>query len=241
VRLVLQRVSSAAVDVAGERIASIGRGLLVLAGVGRDDAEPDARRLGAKVAGLRIFGDDAGKMNRSLTDVRGQALVVSQFTLYADTRKGYRPSFIEAARPEVAVPVLAAFVDALLPIFWGGKVFYTNADGGYVLNRFLPGLSESPLAEALNNGQPLYSVRGTVRYATSGVDGKPTILITYDNIPLASGLNVAGIQLTTGIRDECRAVEGDGLYLCYTMWDFAPYGPLYKIGFFVLDTKHPNG
>jgi D-aminoacyl-tRNA deacylase len=113
VRLVLQRVSSAAVAVAGERIAGIGAGLLVLAGVGRDDNEEAARKLAGKVAALRIFGDDEGKMNRSLTDVGGGALVVSQFTLYGDSKKGYRPSFIQAARPELAVPVLEAFVAGL--------------------------------------------------------------------------------------------------------------------------------
>jgi D-tyrosyl-tRNA(Tyr) deacylase len=128
---VVQRVSCAAVTVAGERIAGIGAGLLVLAGVGRDDSDEAARRLAAKVAGLRIFGDDEvgvplgqrrggvplgqrrGRMNRSVTDVGGDVLVVSQFTLYADTRKGYRPSFVDAARPEVAVGVLEAFVAGL--------------------------------------------------------------------------------------------------------------------------------
>ncbi|MEA2501141.1 MAG: D-aminoacyl-tRNA deacylase [Actinomycetota bacterium] len=112
-RLLIQRVSSAAVTVSGERIAGIGAGLLVLAGVGKDDNDEAARRLAAKVAGLRVFGDDDGKMNRSLTDVGGEALVVSQFTLYADTKKGYRPSFLDAARPELAVPVLEAFVAGL--------------------------------------------------------------------------------------------------------------------------------
>jgi len=130
-RLVVQRVSCAAVTVAGERIAGIDAGLLVLAGVGRDDGDETARRLAAKVAGLRIFGDEEvgvplgqgrvgvplgqrrGKMNRSVTDVGGEVLVVSQFTLYADTRKGYRPSFVDAARPEVAVGVLEAFVEGL--------------------------------------------------------------------------------------------------------------------------------
>lgn len=112
-RLVVQRVSRAAVHVDGREVASIGAGLLVLAAVGHDDTQEAARKLAAKVAGLRIFGDDDGKMNRSLVDVGGQALVVSQFTLYADTRKGFRPSFVQAARPELAVPVLAAFVAAL--------------------------------------------------------------------------------------------------------------------------------
>jgi len=122
VRLVVQRVSSAAVTVLGERIAGIGAGLLVLAGVGRDDNDEAARRLARKVAALRIFGDDEvgvplgqrrGRMNRSLTDVGGEALVVSQFTLYADTKKGYRPSFVDAAHPDLAVPVLEAFVAGL--------------------------------------------------------------------------------------------------------------------------------
>ena len=112
-RLVIQRVSSAAVTVAGERIAGIGHGLLVLAGVGKEDNDEAACRLAGKVAALRIFGDDDGKMNRSLNDVGGEALVVSQFTLYADTKKGYRPSFVDAARPELAVPVLEAFVAGL--------------------------------------------------------------------------------------------------------------------------------
>ena len=112
-RLVIQRVSSAAVTVSGERIAGIGAGLLVLAGVGKDDNDEAARRLARKVSALRIFGDEDGKMNRSLTDVGGEVLVVSQFTLYADTKKGYRPSFLDAARPELAVPVLEAFVAGL--------------------------------------------------------------------------------------------------------------------------------
>jgi D-tyrosyl-tRNA(Tyr) deacylase len=113
VRLVVQRVSSACVTVAGETVGAIGEGLLVLAGVGKDDTEAVARRLAGKLAGLRIFADAEGKMNRSLTDVGGKALVVSQFTLYGDVRKGYRPSFVDAARPDLAVPVLAAFVEEL--------------------------------------------------------------------------------------------------------------------------------
>ena len=112
-RLVVQRVSRAAVSVDGETVGAIGAGLLVLAAVGHDDTAAGAQRLAAKVAGLRIFGDDSGRMNHSLLDTGGGALVVSQFTLYADTRKGFRPSFVQAARPVVAVPVLAAFVGAL--------------------------------------------------------------------------------------------------------------------------------
>jgi D-tyrosyl-tRNA(Tyr) deacylase len=113
VRLVLQRVTTASVTVDGETVGTVGPGVLILAGVGRNDTAAGAARLAAKVAPLRIFGDDEGKMNRSLVDVGGEALVVSQFTLCADTRKGHRPSFVDAARPEVAVPVLAAFVEGL--------------------------------------------------------------------------------------------------------------------------------
>jgi D-tyrosyl-tRNA(Tyr) deacylase len=113
VRLVLQRVTSASVSVGGAVVASVGPGLLVLAGVGEGDTAAQAERLAGKVAALRIFPDGEARMNRSVLDAGGAALVVSQFTLYGDARKGTRPSFAGAARPEVAVPVLAAFVAAL--------------------------------------------------------------------------------------------------------------------------------
>ncbi len=112
-RILLQRVSQAAVEVDGEIIARIGPGVLLLVGVTHTDTEAEARYLAHKVANLRIFEDDAGKMNRSLLEVRGAALVVSQFTLYADTRKGRRPSFVRAAGPEHAAPLVARFADQL--------------------------------------------------------------------------------------------------------------------------------
>lgn len=112
-RLVLQRVSSASVSVAGSVVAAIGPGLVVLAGVGPADTPAAAERLAGKVAALRIFPDGDGKMNVSVLDAAGSCLVVSQFTLYADARKGTRPSFTGAARPELAVPVLSAFAGAL--------------------------------------------------------------------------------------------------------------------------------
>ncbi len=115
-RVLLQRVSQARVEVAGETIARIGRGVLLLVGVTHTDTDAEAAYLARKIAQLRIFEDDAGKMNRSLLDIRGEALVVSQFTLYADTRKGRRPSFVHAARPEHAAPLverLAAHLAAL--------------------------------------------------------------------------------------------------------------------------------
>jgi D-tyrosyl-tRNA(Tyr) deacylase len=112
-RLVIQRVSSASVAVDGEVVGAIAGGLLVLAGVRHGDTADIARRLAAKTAELRIFPDEGGRFNRSLQDVSGEALVVSQFTLYGDTRKGRRPSFNDAAPPEVAEPLIVAYVDAL--------------------------------------------------------------------------------------------------------------------------------
>jgi D-tyrosyl-tRNA(Tyr) deacylase len=101
-RAVIQRVSHAQVIVAGEVVGRIGVGFLVLLGVGRDDAEEDARYIARKVAEMRVFADAEGKSNLSLGDVGGAVLLVSQFTLYADTRKGRRPSFIDAAPPDLA-------------------------------------------------------------------------------------------------------------------------------------------
>jgi D-tyrosyl-tRNA(Tyr) deacylase len=104
-RAVVQRVASAAVSVGGTSIASIGPGLLVLLGVRVGDDEGDADRLARKIAALRVFEDSAGKMNRSVSDAGGSVLVVSNFTVYGDARKGNRPSFVEAAPPELAAPL----------------------------------------------------------------------------------------------------------------------------------------
>jgi D-aminoacyl-tRNA deacylase len=109
-RAVVQRVSRAKVTVAGEVCGQIAHGLLVLLGVADDDQQADAGFLAEKLTGLRIFPDDEGKMNRSLVEAAGAMLVVSQFTLLGDCRKGKRPSFIKAARPEVAVGLYNAFV-----------------------------------------------------------------------------------------------------------------------------------
>jgi D-aminoacyl-tRNA deacylase len=112
-KAVVQRVSKARVTVRGEPAGEVGPGLCVLLGVARGDAPADARRLAEKVARLRIFEDEAGRFDRSLLDVGGEALVVSQFTLIADTAKGNRPSFGEAAPPEQAEPLYEAFCEAL--------------------------------------------------------------------------------------------------------------------------------
>jgi D-tyrosyl-tRNA(Tyr) deacylase len=112
-RVVLQRVSHASVTVDGAPVASIGPGLLLLVGAEEGDDTAGAQRLAGKCAELRIFNDDDGKFNRSLIDVGGEALVVSQFTLLADVHKGRRPSFVGAAAPELAEPLVAAFAQCL--------------------------------------------------------------------------------------------------------------------------------
>ncbi len=112
-RALLQRVSHASVTVDEQVVGQIGQGLLVLLGVGRDDSEVQVKALADKIVYLRIFGDDEGKMNRSLLDIGGEVLVVSQFTLYADTRRGRRPSFTDAAPPSIAEPLVERFKDAI--------------------------------------------------------------------------------------------------------------------------------
>src|SRR5438045_2105304 len=112
-RVVLQRVRQASVEVDGAVVGSIGRGLLVLLGVGKEDTRADADYMVGKVIELRVFPDDAGKMNRSLLEVGGSLLVVSQFTLYGDCRKGRRPSFDRAAPPEQARRLYEYFIERL--------------------------------------------------------------------------------------------------------------------------------
>ena len=112
-RIVLQRVSRASVSVGGETVAEIGPGLLLLAGVADGDSAAEADRLAKKCAEMRVFPDGEGRFSRSLLDTGGEALVVSQFTLLADVRRGRRPSFDGAARPEVAEPLVEAFAQAL--------------------------------------------------------------------------------------------------------------------------------
>ncbi len=112
-RAVIQRVSSASVAIGGAVKSAIGPGLLILLGIGHEDGREDIDWLVKKIAGLRIFNDEAGVMNRSVTDVEGEALVVSQFTLMASTRKGNRPSYIGAAGHDVAIPLYGQFCEAL--------------------------------------------------------------------------------------------------------------------------------
>jgi D-tyrosyl-tRNA(Tyr) deacylase len=112
-RAVVQRVARASVTIEGRIAGEIGRGLLILLGVTHDDTPERAVWLAEKIAGLRIFSDDEGKMNRDITEAGGGALIVSQFTLYGDCRKGRRPSFIDAAPPPIAIPLYEAFINAV--------------------------------------------------------------------------------------------------------------------------------
>jgi D-aminoacyl-tRNA deacylase len=112
-RVVLQRVVRASVTVQGERVAAVGPGFLLLVGIGADDGEGEVERMAEKVAGLRVFADAGGKMNLALADVGGEVLVVSQFTLYGDLRRGRRPSWTGAAEPGIAAERVEAFARAL--------------------------------------------------------------------------------------------------------------------------------
>ena len=112
-RVLLQLVSAGSVSVDGATRGAIERGFVALVGITHDDSPEIAAKLAGKTANLRVFADEAGKMNRSLLDVAGGALVISQFTLYADARKGRRPSYINAARPEVAEPLVRHYADCL--------------------------------------------------------------------------------------------------------------------------------
>ena len=112
-RTVVQRVTRASVVIAGETVGEIGAGLVVLLGVTHDDTPTQAQWLAEKVTGLRIFNDADGKMNRDLSDVGGAMLIVSQFTLYGDCRKGKRPSFIDAAPSTIAIPLYEAFINGV--------------------------------------------------------------------------------------------------------------------------------
>jgi len=120
VRVVIQRVAEASVTVDGEVVGAIGPGLVVLAGFLTEDTRAEAAWMAEKVVNLRIFPDAEGRMNRSLLDVGGEVLVVSQFTLYGDARKGRRPSFVRAARPEIAIPLYDGFVEELRAATPGG-------------------------------------------------------------------------------------------------------------------------
>ncbi len=129
-RAVIQRVTSASVSIGGEIKSKIGPGLLILLGIETEDTLDDVAWLSRKIAQLRIFNDDQGIMNLPITDVDGEALAVSQFTLHAKTKKGNRPSYIKAAKPEIAIPLYESFVKQLGVML--GKTIMTGEFGAYM-------------------------------------------------------------------------------------------------------------
>lgn len=143
-RAVLTRVKHASVSVDGKVIGKIGEGFLVLLGVTHEDTEAQAVKLADKLTGLRIFEDENEKMNRSLADVGGELLIVSQFTLYANCKKGRRPEFLSAARPEVAIPLYEKFVQLCLD-----KGFHTET-GEFGAYMQVDSLNDGPLTIILD-------------------------------------------------------------------------------------------
>lgn len=148
-RAVLQRVSRAEVTVDGERVASIGRGYLVLLGVTHTDSETDARYIADKIASLRLFEDEAGKINLGITDIGGEVLLVSQFTLYADCRKGRRPSFTDAAPPEMADRLYQRVAEMLRE---AGLPVQTGVFGAHMLVSLV---NDGPVTILLDSGKTL--------------------------------------------------------------------------------------
>lgn len=146
-RAVVQRVKEAQVTVNHETVGKIGPGLLILLGVGGEDTPRQAEQMAEKVANLRILADAQGKFNHSLLETGGQALVVSQFTLYADTRKGRRPSFVQAAPPEVAEPLVEHFAAALVGL--GIKV--ASGEFGAMMDVHL--INDGPVTIILDSAQ----------------------------------------------------------------------------------------
>jgi D-tyrosyl-tRNA(Tyr) deacylase len=112
-RVVIQRVSEASVTIESEITGQINKGLMILVGICPEDNLQDIQWLTQKIANLRVFGDEDGKMNLSITDIKGEILLISQFTLYASTKKGNRPSFIQSAKPEIAIPLYEQFINSL--------------------------------------------------------------------------------------------------------------------------------
>ena len=146
-RALLQRVIQASVTVDEQVVGQIGLGLLVLLGVGQNDGEVQAKTLADKIVHMRIFGDDEGKMNRSLLDIGGEVLVVSQFTLYADIRRGRRPSFTDAAPPSLAEPLVERFKEAITA--YGLRV----ADGIFGAHMQVALLNDGPVTLWLDSEQ----------------------------------------------------------------------------------------
>ena len=148
-RAVVQRTTGAEVAIAGAVAGRIGRGMVVLVGVEAGDGETDADWLARKIAGLRIFADEGGKMNRDVRDVGGETLVISQFTLHASTQRGNRPSFMRAARPEEAVPLYERFCATL-----GSETGRPPARGVFVADMQVKLVNDGPVTIVIDSRRP---------------------------------------------------------------------------------------
>jgi D-aminoacyl-tRNA deacylase len=150
VKGLIQRVTKGSVAVAGDIIGRVERGYVVLLGVRQGDTEADARQLAIKTVNLRIFADDTGKMNRSVADIGGAVLVISQFTLYADTRKGNRPSFVRAAAPDLAEELYETYVGALRAELGADRV----ATGSFGAMMMVEIINDGPVTVELSTDRP---------------------------------------------------------------------------------------
>ena len=146
-RAVLTRVKSASVSIDGQTVGQIGQGFLILLGVGPEDTEAQSRYLAEKALGLRVFEDENGKMNRSLSDVDGQVLVVSQFTLYGNCRKGRRPSFVEAANPELGNALYERFLEIC------AELGYPPQHGTFGADMKVESINDGPVTLILDTDQ----------------------------------------------------------------------------------------
>lgn len=145
-RIILQRVSEASVSIDGQVKASIAQGVLILLGIETEDEVQDIEWLCGKIGRLRIFADEEGKMNRSLTEINGEALVISQFTLHASTKKGNRPSYIRAARPEQAIPLYEAFISRMEQ-----EINKTVGSGTFGANMQVALINDGPVTIAIDS------------------------------------------------------------------------------------------
>ena len=209
-RAVLQRVRSASVTVDDRVVGAIEHGLLVFVGVAPDDGPEDLRYITTKIRELRIFADDAGRMNRSVVESNGSVLVVSQFTLYADARKGRRPSFINAARPETAEPLVNAFADALrgvgLPVEQG--VF--GAEMAVALVNDGPVTIVLDSAAILEEFRKLAATDGTVAAKAGDLPAKGTKTIEAEYyVPYLAHAPMEPLNATARITDDkCEVWAG---------------------------------
>jgi D-tyrosyl-tRNA(Tyr) deacylase len=205
-RALLQRVSSASVTVDGEAVGSVGRGLLVLAGVRRGDSPADGEWIAEKIAGLRIFPDEEGRMNRSVVEAGGGVLLVSQFTLYADARKGRRPSFERAAAPEEAVPLLDALERRLRE---AGLVVATGRFGAHMHVDLVNDGPVTILLDSEDRGRAPGSAGGSPAGARQGIVGADSPLLRVPIVLASASPRRRALLEELGLRFDVEPTDVD--------------------------------